>query len=413
MKIVSLVIGGLLFLGLSTSIAQNPWIDKQKDVQDPDASYSPLSRFVKELLILPENERELHAANFVSAFPHTPVIESDTVVGVYYYGYAKGVYINGDFQDGWSSPDALHKIPCGSLNFFYITYKLPGDARLDYQLIVDSVYMTDPRNDRITPSGYGPHSEIAMPGFIPDPARARFPEVPRGSIDTLVFTSKDSTIVSREMRVYLPANYRELGPMSVLYVMDGIEALGWMDYPNILDNLIYWKRIEPVVVVFIPPVDRGGEFMGAIRFNFLDAICDEIVPMMDLRYPTKTRADARGITGISAGGYFALLAVMSRGDVIGCGAGQSPAITTEIYEALHKLVKKDDYYKDLKIYLDMGRYDLPEGVLGETSFIQKAEELNRTMEILKVNHMFNTPNDGHEWANWRERTSEILEYFFK
>jgi enterochelin esterase-like enzyme len=34
------------------------------------------------------------------------------------------------------------------------------------------------------------------------------------------------------------------------------------------------------------------------------------------------------------------------------------------------------------------------------------------MKKAGINHSFKIFNDGHEWANWRERIDEILIYFF-
>jgi len=371
-----------------------------------------LAHFALSLNSLPMADRDAAVQQYIMQHPTTPVIESDSIAGIYFYGPAQQVLITGDLQKGWSRPEPLAPVPCGENTFFHIRYFLPADTRVDYQLIVDSVYMTDPRNGKITPSGYGPHSEIAMPGFTPDPARAYSPDVPRGVVDSIFFESRDKKIMSRKIKIYLPAGYDTLSSLPALYVMDGLEALEWMDYATVLDNLIAWQRIKPVIAVFIPPGDRGGEFMGKDFNRFLESLCSEIVPWIDTTYRTDKQPSGRGITGISAGGYFALMAVLSRNDVFGCGAGQSSAIGQETYKALHDMVNSGKYHPGLRIYMDVGRYDLLSGILGNKTFHEFTDEFHQEMLRYGVAHKYLVLNDGHEWANWRERTDDILEYFF-
>lgn len=370
------------------------------------------AHFAQLLKSLSLADRDAAVQQYIMQHPNTPVIESDSIADLYYYGKAQQVLITGDLQNGWSQPDTMDTILCGEKSFFHIRYYLPSDARIDYQLIVDSVYMTDPRNWKITPSGFGPHSEIAMPHFRPDAARARFSGVPRGTIDSMMFTSENPQILPRTIKVYVPANYDGRDNMPVLYVVDGLEALEWMNFQNVLDNLIAWNRIRPVIVAFIPPAERIEELMGGKYKDFQDVLCKEIVPLIDRKYATDARAESRGITGISAGGYFGLMTMLERNDVFGCGAGQSPSITGQVFNSLKKMVDDDRYHPALKVYFDMGRYDLPAGILGENTFFDNGKKLHEEMASLNVNHKFIVLNDGHEWANWRERTDEILEYFF-
>lgn len=375
-------------------------------------SDSRMNLFADQLAALPPEQRDEAVRGMIALLPVSPFIESDTVASIYYYGPARQVLVNGDLQGGWSSPDTLFSVDCGENSFFCISYRLPSDARVDYQLVVDGVYLTDPRNPVVTPSGYGPHSQLAMPKFIPDVARVRMSGVPRGSIDSLFFTSQKKNVASRPIKVYLPAGIDTLTALPVLYVLDGLEALEWMDYPTVLDNLIAKRQIRPVIAVFIPPGDRGGEYMQGLKNEFLEVLCTEIIPMIDSRYPTDPRPVSRGVTGISAGGYFALYAVLRRPNVIACGAGQSPAIDEEIYKAARTLSKTRIYIPELRIYFDMGRYDLPRGIIGGKSFVQTGIDLSTEMNSLGLEHCFQVVNDGHEWANWRERTGEILQYFF-
>jgi enterochelin esterase-like enzyme len=389
-----------------------PPVDTGAEAGRSDYHGTRFGSFIEQLASLPVNRRDSAVRHFISLFPRTPLIESDTVFSLYWYGQAGHVVVNGDLQSGWSAPDTLYPVTCGDSTFFCITYTVPSDTRLDYQLCTDSVYTTDPSNPVITPSGYGAHSEIAMPDFHPNPILKYRPEVPHGTLDSLMFESRDPALRPRPVKVYLPADYDSLSTLPVLYVMDGLEALEYMSYTDVLDNLIADGRIVPLIVVFIPPGERHIEYIGDLHHAFITALCEEMVPLTDRTYKTAAHAGKRGITGISSGGHLALLAAMSRPEVFGCGAGQSPTITDEIVRAMHSLSKKDKTLPRPDIYFDVGRFDLPNGSLNNWSFLQAAEYLHQKMELKGIKHVFRIVDDGHEWANWRQRMDDILEYFF-
>jgi enterochelin esterase-like enzyme len=376
-------------------------------------SGSKLHKFVLKLESLSDNERQASIASFIKDNPHTPIIESDSVFSLYWYGKANEVLVNGDVQHGWSEADTMHRLQAGENGFFHISYKVPPDSRIDYTLVIDTVSMTDPRNRSITPSGYGDHSEVAMPGFKPDPIRSYRADIPHGSLDSLNFASSDTSISARQLKIYFPPGYKSMNSLlPVIYVLDGLEALAFMTYRNTMDNMIADHRMTPALVVFIPPGDRHNEKTGDKTEAFLKVICDELVPIIDLNYNSDPRPEKRAICGISSGGHFALLTLFRRYDVFRNCAGQSPTISDKVIDAMRTMIKRGKYSSDMKIYFDAGIFDLPGGTLEDMSFLEAARSLHTELDIHKISHIYREENDGHEWANWRERTDDILGYFF-
>ncbi len=389
------------------ALAKKPIAGKRNPIN------SSFGNFVSRLQSLPESERGAVVIQFIQDFPQTPVIEKESIVSLYWFGKAKQVMINGDLQSGWSVPDTMEIVHCGDDAFFHITYIVPRDARLDYQVIVDTSVTLDPRNPAITPSGYGPHSEIAMPGFNPDTVTRYRSDIPHGTVGSIWFTSRDTSIRDRKVKIYIPAGYQNLSNLPVLFVLDGFEAIDYMSYPTVLDNLIASQEIKPVLVVFIPPADRYSEFLGPLQDAFINAICDELVPAIDRKFKTACDPRKRGITGISAGGHLALLTVFSRPDKIQCGAGQSATLSNQLYDAFHSFLNQGKNQPTLRIYFDVGRYDLPGGTVKNLTFYQANEDFHLELEKAGIKHLFQVVNDGHEWANWRERTDDILCCFFQ
>ena len=84
--------------------------------------------------------------------------------------------------------------------------------------------------------------------------------------------------------IYLPAGYDTLSGLPVMYIMDGKEAMEFMQYTTVLDNLLADGRIEPTLVVFMPPAHQHSEYIGDGQPVFMQALCNEFVPVIDRMY---------------------------------------------------------------------------------------------------------------------------------
>jgi enterochelin esterase family protein len=369
-------------------------------------------KFVSELKFLPEDQRKNYILGFLANHSDSPIIEDSSIAIFYWYGKANSVLINGDIQIGWTVPDTMNRISCGYDAFFYKIYSLPADSRIDYQLIVDDSTITDPRNHVVTPSGFGLHSQCAMPLFKTKTVREYRNSIQHGTIDTLWFKSRQTSILPRMLKIYKPANYDSLFSFPTLYVNDGFKAIEYNSYINVLDNLIADKKIKPVLVVFIDFIEGDQNLFLNKTDEYFKSVCGELVPLIDANYKTSQQAKDRVLTGISAGGHISLLTALKRSDIFLNAAGQSSTMTEELFEAIKNISKTNPNKKELKLYFDVGRYDLVNGTLNNYSFLYANQLLDKEMKKAKINHTFKIVNDGHQWANWRERVDEILIHFF-
>lgn len=373
---------------------------------------SRLWQFAGRLKRLPESERDSAVQRFLKENPETPLIEGESLAGFFWYGKAATVTINGDLQRGWAAPDPLEAIPCGEKTLFLRIYQVPPDARLDYLLSIDGKETPDARNPRITPSFYGPRSAMAMPEFRPSPWLQFRSDIRHGTIDTISFSSTNPLIRPRTVKVYTPPGAREAGRLPTLYVNDGIEALDLMSYTNVLDNLIADGKIRPVLVVFIGTAREDMDLFPD-RFSLLaGVICDELVPLIDRSYTTEAAPSGRAITGISVFGNLACLTASTRPDVFSMAAGQSTTITKGLMKLPGRAGKQPQGRRPSRVYIDVGNYDLAGGALDNHSFLKANELFSQEIERNNITCVFRTYNDGHSWANWRERTDAILRYFF-
>ena len=96
--------------------------------------------------------------------------------------------------------------------------------------------------------------------------------------------------------------------------------------PELVDELFAGGTVPPALVVFVDCWTSvgGSQFLNSPGTGrYLDHLCDEVVALVDGRYPTLADRDHRGITGKSSGGYGAMVAPMLRPDVFGALASHA------------------------------------------------------------------------------------------
>jgi hypothetical protein len=96
--------------------------------------------------------------------------------------------------------------------------------------------------------------------------------------------------------------------------------------PELVDELFAGGAVPPAVVVFVDCWTSvgGSQFLNSPGTGrYLDYLCDEVVALVDQRYPTLASRDHRRITGKSSGGYGAMVAPMLRPDVFGALASHA------------------------------------------------------------------------------------------
>ncbi len=368
--------------------------------------------FVKGLERAPVRDRAA-LATAVLAGRRTPLVEQDSLLHFVWFGRADSVLVNGSLQKGWRSPERLLAIPCGdtagSPKFFYRSYTVPPDSRLEYKFIVNGVYQLDPANRRVTPPGDFQNSEAVMPGFRMSLLSVRREGIRHGSVDTLIFASRDSRIKPRSVTVYLPPGYRSLSNLPVVYVHDGVSAFRYAAFATVIDNLIADGQLPPIIGVFVPPVEREREYIGLATPEYIAAFCDELVPLIDSVYRTSRMPEHRGVMGISSGGHIALTMAIVRPDCFHRVAGQSSTITPILRTALAARRQSTPLPPTMKVWIDCGRYDIQ---TDEYDFPVQNREFSEELARDGVTVRYREVHDGHDWASWRERTPEILRFFF-
>jgi len=362
------------------------------------ASGQVFLQFIDYLNALPENERQAKVDSFMNAGYSFPFTENDTLVAFVYQENAQTATIAGD-ATGWE-PNLMMELITGT-DFWYRQTTYENDARLDYKFVINgNNWILDPLNPYSCTGGYGPNSELRMPGYTLPPEIEYNPSIPHGTIKDSLFTSSNLGN-SRIVTVYLPPGYdTTTHNYPVILFHDGPDYINLGDTRNILDYLIANSEIVPVIGVFVPPVNRTQEYAGSLKEPFRKFIIEELMPVFDAQYRIKTDPRNRAIIGASNGGNISLYIGMKNPESFGKIGAQSSNVQSEISNTFAGSDKMD-----IELYLDMGKYDIP-------LLIPLVENLVEILESKEYEHQYFWFHEGHSWGNWKGHLRLPLVQFF-
>jgi enterochelin esterase-like enzyme len=272
---------------------------------------------------------------------------------------------------------------------------------------------------------------ILMAG--PTAVRAQDGGVPMGQVlEGLRFSSE---ILGRDVNyaVYLPPDYAtSTRRYPVVYLLHGYtdDESGWIQFGEVneaADRAIAARDIPPMIIV----MPDGGvtwyinDYENKVRYE--DMFVQEFIPYVDRTYRTRPKKEFRGISGLSMGGWGALVLSLRHPDLFAACAAFSAAVWTDEdfmaldQKAYDKMMSplfgpapagKDrltphyrsygplDQAKTLSVdELGKVRYYLD---CGDDDFLFKG---NAALHILlserKVPHEFRARDGGHTWTYWR------------
>lgn len=371
--------------------------------------YSSFTATIKSLYSGTETEKTWQSLVETNSIPLT----KEDSVAFLYRGNARTVKWMGDFN-GWGYDKNFTNKPVKIPNtdIWILKASFPKDARLDYKIIVNETdWMIDPFNPNNQWSGVGggsPNSELRMPLWKPDPSTISKDEVPSGKLVKDVLFNSTSLGYQITYNVYLPVGYNKNQKYPIIYVTDGYEYLHERmgNMQTILDNLIFEKKIEPVVAVFIDhrePVNRANNRrMQELAMNnkYLKFFEDEFVQYIETKYSISTDPKQRAILGTAMGGLTAAYFAFTKPGVFGMTGIQSPAFffKPEIYK-----VCDNPLNPPVKVYLTTG-------VINDAQ--DGARRMKDILEKNTCNYQYSETNQGQSWGNWRDSIDDILVYFF-
>lgn len=381
MKLLSIFI--LLFIGSSQTFAQQQF-----------------NSWITYLNISSAEVRDGSIDSFMTANSgHFPYVEQDTAVFIY-RGMATTMQIAGDFN-GWSPDYTMTRVSSSTL--YYYKKAFENNARLDYKFVRNgSAWILDPHNPRTVTGGFGPNSELAMPGYIQPPEIIYNAGIAHGTVLTTSLTASNG-VGTFQIKIYLPPGYAD-NPQKrypAAYFHDGYEYIDLASAVIVTDNLIAAGRIAPVIGVYVRPNNRNDEYAGAKRAQYAEFFAGQLVQYMDAQYRTLAQPSQRMTAGDSFGGNISGYISFTYPEVFGLCGLHSGAFWPNNYEVYNNFINSP--YKPVKFAAVWGTYE---------SLFTNMRSFRDLMTAKGNQLIWSELPEGHSWGLWRANIDFLLEYFF-
>jgi len=155
--------------------------------------------------------------------------------------------------------------------------------------------------------------------YLPHHDNVRDPANPQGTLkDMGVFESKVFPGTTRRWWLFVPAQYSDTEPASVMVFQDGQNYKDFV--PPVFDNLIARKEMPVTVGIFVEPGKlAGGKSNRSFEYDTLSDqyarfLLEELLPEAEKYVKLRHDAASRAIAGISSGGICAFTVAWERPD---------------------------------------------------------------------------------------------------
>jgi enterochelin esterase-like enzyme len=356
--------------------------------------------WLSDLWEVPPPSRQQLVDQYLTTQKTFPIVE-DTLAHFVYSGPLTELALAGDFS-GWDPGHEnapMAQVP--GTDLWYRTIVFDRAARLEYKMVSNGdSWFADPLNPRIGPGDYS-NSELRMPGYVPPPEVIYVDTIPHGGYVEYGVNSrylKNQRVVG----IYYPPGYKETTQAYPLVVVnDGQEYVSAGNMIHVLDNLINEGSIEPVVGVFVPPVDRTAEYAEEKQELYTLFLVEELLPWLESTHRLRTAPTERAIVGSSYGGNISLWVGLKHPDVFGKVGAFSSFVEEDILTGFSAGVPLE-----LKIYLNHGIYDHLDPIH------ESLEQFLPILEARQYDFLYEEYPEGHNYGFWRAHLDDMLRYLF-
>jgi S-formylglutathione hydrolase FrmB len=262
----------------------------------------------------------------------------------------------------------------------------------------------------------------------------------RAALGRIECRSTHSEILRRAIRycAILPPNYDSAKSRRypVLYFLHGlggneqllVTSAGW----NLVEDLWQQHKIGEFLVV-TPDADTSFYINSRNdRVRYEDFFIREFIPFIDRAYRTSSSRHARGIAGISMGGYGALHIAFRHPELFVSVSANSAALLDKFPDVRfsnpqqsfllsvlrafgtppdpafwHRndplVLARTANLAGLKIYFDCGTED-------DYGFYRGASALDKILSTRKISHEFHLYPGGHDWQYFAARLPAVFEF---
>ncbi|MEJ2084389.1 MAG: alpha/beta hydrolase-fold protein [Acidobacteriota bacterium] len=302
-------------------------------------------------------------------------------------------------------------------DLWYLVLELPENSRVEYKfnrvLGEDQKWILDPLNPNIARDPFGANSVCQTAGYETPEWTQTNDEARPGEIRRIEIHSS-ALRDTREVQLYLPPRWRELRRYPLLIVHDGSDFLRYASLQTVLDNLIYRFEIPPLFVALTDSSKRLREYAADRRHSRY--LTEELLPLLEDRFPIDRAPSSRGLMGASFGGVASLATawhypgtfsrlLLQSGSFafsdIGMDHSRGPTFDP-VVRFMNRFREKPGRPAD-KIFMSCGIYE---------SLIYENRSLLPMLQSTGMAVRYEEARDGHNWENWRDRLRTGLSWLF-
>ncbi len=365
----------------------------------------------------PQNQRQELIEDITSSLSAIPYIEiRENIIGdfegidayehdfamTYFLYFSQNnndvVTVNGSWNDWNGSLWNMSNIP--GTDFWFRSMIMPHHGRFNYTYWADGTYYDDPMNDITCMAwNFGITDQVSGPDYHIPPEWSYNDTISHGTFfDTTFYSTAMEN--SRNISVYLPPNYEySSNHYPVVIYHDGDRILP-RDPQNIIDNLIHANRINSIIAIFIPPVNRTAEYRTYYQEDYTNFIIDDILEWAKNKYRILDDPENIASIGFSNGGCIAVYQGITRYDVFGKIGAFAPTINSNYNQIIQNF---GESLPDLDIYMEGYWYD---------NLLWQGLAFRDTLMENGFNVTWNDFPDGHELCAVMGNQDLLLEHFF-
>jgi enterochelin esterase-like enzyme len=365
---------------------------------------SKLAAWVKKVEAAEEQERAAMINQLFEEHQSFPIIEDERMVHVIYRDQVEDIAIGGDILQAGEF-HSMNRV--ADTDLYYYSFELDADAYISYGLQKDfEEQLTDPLNPRTVTGFAGEQSALAMTKWSDSSHLDEYP------LETFEHASKILE-PKRQIYVYLPPFYETSDQRyPVLYVHYGRFAIDHGLLVRSLNNLV-GRSVQPIIAVFIGLGEQAGfgEISGEHKDQYAKMVVEEIVPLIDGKYRTIAKPEARATMGASAAGFMSVYLAFQHPGIFGWAVGQSTNVDVQLGEEMNEILAAATEMVPTRFFLHWGKYDFRleqqeiDRLRVNRELVKKLEEKGYQVEGGEMSH-------GYGFGSWRTVNDEILETIF-
>ncbi|GAA5221282.1 hypothetical protein GCM10025777_19120 [Membranihabitans marinus] len=254
-----------------------------------------------------------------------------------------------------------------------------------------------------------------------------YPKIPKGQTYTFTWESEIYPNTVREYVVYVPEQYSDQVPASVLIFQDGHTYLkkdGDFRTTTVLDNLIAQEKIPVTIAIFINPGHHKDSTLltnpwkasnRSVEYDSMDDkygqfLIEEILPEVSKTYTISHKPEETAIVGISSGGIAAFTAAWHHPERFQKVISHIGSFTNikggHVYPSL---IRKSEN-KNIKVFLQGNENDLDNE---HGNWYLANQQMAAALAFKNYDYQFVSGSGGHNGKMGGEILPQALEWIWK